>query len=58
MIFFERENQCSGCCNECGWEEAREILEDGTILYEHCFDCKLGNECSTDRTCLECVAEK
>ena len=57
MEFFEREKQCKNCYNECGWEEAKELLEDGTILYEHCYDCKLGNTCATDIICYDCVED-
>lgn len=53
MILFDREKQCRDCENECGWDEARERLEDGTLLYNHFYDCKLGNCCSTDTDCLD-----
>lgn len=58
MVFFERENQCRNCYNECGWDEAKEILEDGTVLYEHYYECKLGNECSIDKVCYDCLEDK
>lgn len=57
MIFFEREKQCQNCCHECGWDEAQEQLKDGTIVYEHCFDCKLGNKCDSDVECSEFAEE-
>ena len=53
MIFFDREKQCKNCYHECGWDEAVEKCEDGTILYEHFFECKLGNQCETDLHCGE-----
>ena len=57
MIFFEREKQCQRCYHECGWDEVQERLEDGTVVYEHCFDCKLGNKCDSDVECSEFVEE-
>ena len=58
MIFFEREKQCRFCCNECGYDEPREVLEDGTVLYEHIYECNLGHECSIDLDCFDYVEEK
>lgn len=55
MIIWERERQCQLCIHECGCEEAKEALEDGTILYEHEFDCELANKCSSDLTCDDFV---
>lgn len=55
MNIFERENQCENCYNECGWDEACEVLEDGTILYEHHYECRLGNECGVDKACYDCT---
>ena len=55
MIIWERERQCQLCIHECGYEEAKEALEDGTILYEHEFDCELANKCSSDLTCNDFV---
>ena len=53
MIFFERERQCQSCYHECGWDEAQEQLTDGTVVYEHYFDCRIGNNCRTDMECPE-----
>ena len=58
MIIWEREKQCRNCYNECGYDEAREILEDGTILYNHIYDCALGNCCGTDLECVEYTEDK
>lgn len=53
MIIWGREEQCKDCAFECGCDEPRELLEDGTILYEHEFDCKLLNNCSSDFKCTD-----
>lgn len=58
MILWEREKQCENCWHECGYEEAEEICEDGTILYRHLYDCNLGNTCSTDLECPEFTEEE
>ena len=59
MFFFkEREKQCRFCCNECGYDEPREKLEDGTVLYEHVYDCILGYDCSVDSYCSDYTEEK
>ena len=53
MILWEREHQCKNCFHECGWDEAKEMSEDGTIFYEHEFDCRLCNRCETDLNCQD-----
>ena len=58
MIIWEREKLCSKCCHECGWEEPKELLEDGTTLYEYEFDCEMGNDCSSDLVCGDFVEEE
>lgn len=58
MIIWEREKQCRNCWHECGWDDAKELREDGSILYEHEYDCNLGNECHTDIECPEFKEEE
>ena len=52
MIIWEREKQCDSCYHECGYNDPVG-LEDEEIMYEHVYDCSLGNDCSTDMFCLE-----
>ena len=51
-------NQKVEVCNECGYDEPREVLEDGTVLYEHIYECNLGHECSIDLDCFDYTEEK
>lgn len=55
MILWEREKQCQNCYYEYGYDEAQEILADGTVLYEHRFDCRIGNKCESDIECPDYI---
>jgi hypothetical protein len=55
MVIWDREKQCQTCIHNCGWEEPKECLEDGKILYEFEFDCEMGNACESDIACGDYV---
>jgi hypothetical protein len=57
MVIWDREKQCQTCIHNCGWEEPKECLEDGKILYEFEFDCEMGNACESDIVCGDYVED-
>lgn len=51
MDFWGRWNQCKSCYYECGFENALGLSEDDELIEEHCYECKLGENCDSDFKC-------
>lgn len=58
MNLWGRWEQCRNCYKECGWDEPNGVEEDGETIWEHFYECSLGENCDTDFHCDKYVEDK